>query len=432
MIQQAINKFSLLLIIVATSILLSGCENIDVNINLPEKEFTAVDVVDKGIIATKEGTNEVKTSQPTLYRNENFDISLEIPTDWGEMSIVSENPEDPGPPEKEGIRIMVPTEKVTFTSKNNAKKSFVINIFDTTTFKDHMTFADGATGQKIIYDDGRYIVDLWTIGIPNLFPCKMFPGSYDDKVPPKDVCDEEFAILDQITNEIIPTFKMEKPSQATLIPSVEINEKPSDPFPEGLDENAEPLVFTIISEQFGEQIKENLARGDQFVVTKKRQLALPSDINDDQLAEFFEWGDLVLTLVRRKSMNVWLRAVPQNYNTTFSGILIADFEEGKWEKYLQIHDVSSTDKNNPYYLWSTDKTVFLSIVDQNGAGSGEGIMKLMTMNDGETWELDSCYYFGGNYNIPSEDGDYFEYSKKLNQHTELRLSYSTCHNITID
>ncbi len=147
--------------------------------------------------------DEIKT-ESTLYKNERYGISLEIPAKWGEVEIITETPEDPGPPKEEG-KIIVPNEKVTFTSTNDPKRSFEINIFDTTTFKDYMTFADVATSQTVIYEDNRYIIDLWDIGIKNLFPCEMMP----EKNIPKEVCDEEKEIFDEIHDQIISTFKME-------------------------------------------------------------------------------------------------------------------------------------------------------------------------------------------------------------------------------
>ena len=71
----------------------------------------------------------------------------------------------------------------------------------------------------------------------------------------------------------------------------------------------------------------------------------------------------------------------------------------------------------------------LSVVDQNGAGSGEGIMKLFTFSNNGSWKLTGCYYFGGTYNGSSENGDYFAYSSKLSKQTPKPLT--ECNNVII-
>jgi hypothetical protein len=96
---------------------------------------------------------------------------------------------------------------------------------------------------------------------------------------------------------------------------------------------------------------------------------------------------------------------------------------------LEIKDSVTTDKNNPYYLVTDGNNLLLTVVDQNGAGSGEGIMKVFALTQTENWELKSCYYFGGHYSDPSTDGDYFASSADFSKQTPQ--SIEPCNNVQL-
>ena len=90
---------------------------------------------------------------------------------------------------------------------------------------------------------------------------------------------------------------------------------------------------------------------------------------------------------------------------------------------------TATDKNNPYYLWAQDGQLYLSIVDQEGAGSGEGNMKLVRLSATGKWDVVDCYYFGASYGDPQRDGDYFGFSQHLDR--QEKESPSLCQNLDI-
>jgi hypothetical protein len=95
----------------------------------------------------------------------------------------------------------------------------------------------------------------------------------------------------------------------------------------------------------------------------------------------------------QNSMNVVLQT-PADFKPQFVGVLRAQKEDTAWTKFIEIKDNIATDKNNPYYLWPLKNQLRLSVVDQNGAGSGEGIMKLFLIADDKA-TLSGCYYYSG-------------------------------------
>lgn len=128
-------------------------------------------------------------------------------------------------------------------------------------------------------------------------------------------------------------------------------------------------------------------------------LWLPADIYSGQVLKYFKIGDIFLALVLRSSMNISLSLPTVDTQTTFGWILIAREWVSQWSKLTEIEDrdVALSTSNNPYYLTiNGQKRLVVTIVDTNGAGSGEGIMKVFVLDAQGTWSLEDCYYFGMN------------------------------------
>lgn len=191
------------------------------------------------------------------------------------------------------------------------------------------------------------------------------------------------------------------------------------------------LIITILlisgcaqkpqEENFAEKINKALQAGNNIEEIEKQNLILPSYINEGQIKKYFKLDDMIFALVLQGSMNIPLE-LPKKFIPSFTGILVAQQNEKRWTKLLEIKDRNPDNnnypasiENNPYYLWSNNGELSLSIVDSNGAGSGEGIMKIFSLSQNETWELTGCYYFGGNYRDSEMDGDYFAYSSRLSK-----------------
>lgn len=181
-------------------------------------------------------------------------------------------------------------------------------------------------------------------------------------------------------------------------------------------------------DSFSTQINKKL--NDNFTIEEitNPNLTLPSDININQIKKYFKLDDIFFALVLRNSMNIAL-SLPKNFTPTFSGILVAEQKDTQWSRLIEIKDTEETNKNNPYYLTITDKQLLLTVVDQNGAGSGEGIMKVFALSENNNWELEKCYYFGGNYNDPATDGDYFAFSVNFSKQTSQAIE--SCNNVQL-
>lgn len=123
---------------------------------------------------------------------------------------------------------------------------------------------------------------------------------------------------------------------------------------------------------------------------------LPLDIHMGQITKIIE---NTYALVSRRSMNMALSDVPANFDTKFGGVLIWDETKGKWVKFLSVTDVNPADKNNPIDMWfeapgGPSRILYLRVKDQNGAGSGEGVVKTLTPKNVEmsAWSIVQCYY----------------------------------------
>lgn len=179
---------------------------------------------------------------------------------------------------------------------------------------------------------------------------------------------------------------------------------------------------------FTTQINQLLKNGSSIAEIDNPKLTLPADINDGQIRKYFKIDNIMFALVLRNSMNVVLE-LPTGFAPSFAGVLIAKQGETQWTKLLEIKDAKTTDKNNPYYLVIENKKLLLTVVDQNGAGSGEGTMKVFDLTETTDWKLEKCYYFGGGYSDSSTDGDYFAFSTKFSQQEVKPLE--SCDNVQL-
>jgi hypothetical protein len=182
----------------------------------------------------------------------------------------------------------------------------------------------------------------------------------------------------------------------TPVPSTPVNNEPT---------HAVPMDNLALSRLLHEQIEGGAA----VISIDAPQIPLPEQVQLEQIKHYFQVGNIVLGLVLQPSSNVFLNITQR---PAFTGLLISS--DGKsWRQYIRIEDQDATNKHNPYYFWAQEGQLYLSIVDQNGAGSGEGNMQLLQLAATGTWEMIGCYYFGANYSDPTRDGDYFAFSQYL-------------------
>lgn len=187
----------------------------------------------------------------------------------------------------------------------------------------------------------------------------------------------------------------------------------------------ESIVESELSGIFLE-IKTALENKESLAEVENPGFTLPTDVSAVQIKKYFKLGGVYFALVLQSSLNV---PIPMDTSDSFVGILSKSGDQTGWEKFLEIRDRVATDKNNPYYMWSRAGKIYLTVVDQNGAGSGEGISKLFVTDNGRNWEFSACSYFGMDYNNEA-DGNYFAFSKNLDRQT--RQATQGCKNVDLN
>lgn len=146
-------------------------------------------------------------------------------------------------------------------------------------------------------------------------------------------------------------------------------------------------------------LKELISSGEELIEIEDPDLELSADIHPNQVLTYFQIGNYYLALALRPSLNTYHYVGPLEDDYPFAGILISSKDGEQWEKFLQVNDTGqdTSNNNNPYYLWLSEGRLHLSVVDTNGAGSGEGKEKVFYTTDGMHWEQkNECYYFGDN------------------------------------
>jgi len=88
-----------------------------------------------------------------------------------------------------------------------------------------------------------------------------------------------------------------------------------------------------------------------------------------------------------------------------SGVLYAEPNDTVWRVFFEVVD-NGNRKNNPYLFWKENEEYFAVLVDANGAGSGEGIGKLIDIDyNSKSWTVIDCFYFN-----PDSFYDHITYS----------------------
>jgi hypothetical protein len=164
----------------------------------------------------------------------------------------------------------------------------------------------------------------------------------------------------------------------------------------------------------------DLASNEYDVVEISNPGLVFRSVDEGQVVKYFQMNDLIFALAMTESTNVDL-SLPSGFNPTFVGVLVAEENNSEWVELATVEG-DSGDKNNPYYLFVSNGKLMLTVVDQNGAGSGEGVMNVFALSSSGNWDSQGCYYFGSNYNGPSADGDYYAYSAKLSNQSSQPMS----------
>lgn len=163
---------------------------------------------------------------------------------------------------------------------------------------------------------------------------------------------------------------------------------------------------------FTARIRQSLMNGFTIEEINNPNLAFPSDVNVGQIEKYFKLDNVLFALVLRNSSNVFLPGA--FFHPSFVGVLAADQGDTQWSKLVKIKGTGQR-HDNPYYLMVNNRELLLTIVDEKGGGSGEGLMKVFALSETGNWMLAGCCDFGASYS--SAKGDYFAFSTKFSEQT---------------
>jgi hypothetical protein len=174
------------------------------------------------------------------------------------------------------------------------------------------------------------------------------------------------------------------------------------------------------------KIRNEISRGTELVEIEKPGFPLPTYVHRKQIGKYFQLGEVHFALALQGSMNFYLRGLPRDFPLSFVGVLVASSDDPTWRVLLEIEDQYIPSHNNPYYLWSEGREVFLAVVDALGAGSGEGHAKVFSTLSGNDWVIVDCFYF-------TCDGpdDCFAFPEVLDGLARYELDNLYCRNVRL-
>ncbi len=117
-------------------------------------------------------------------------------------------------------------------------------------------------------------------------------------------------------------------------------------------------------------------------------LNLPLGIENSQLYDPQQVGNEYFVKFLKGNMNLNIHTESER-----SGVLQAKVGDPNWKILFEIIDLAEN-RNNPYEFWKEGNKYFSVLVDANGAGSGEGNGKLVSIDTfSKKWELLDCFYY---------------------------------------
>ena len=147
--------------------------------------------------------------------------------------------------------------------------------------------------------------------------------------------------------------------------------------------------------RFQQKPEKGLELGSEMEeIAQASPFAVPEGIHPAQLQEFFKWEDTYFALFRKANLNFPIFDVDHTLvrDTRRSGVLYAKEGDSVWKVFVEIKETADS-KNNPIYLWKENVPILLLVADTDGAGSGEGVAKLMISKDnGASWTMEKCFY----------------------------------------
>ena len=117
---------------------------------------------------------------------------------------------------------------------------------------------------------------------------------------------------------------------------------------------------------------------------------LPTDIYEEQIYKEYTIDDTRFLVYIRSNMNYHLT----NDNGE-SGVLYAEAGDTEWKSFIKVNELGTSKNNILYFGYDFDINKYvLLLISAKGAGSGEGIAKVVTYNQTDSsWEILECFYF---------------------------------------
>jgi hypothetical protein len=170
-------------------------------------------------------------------------------------------------------------------------------------------------------------------------------------------------------------------------------------YPEGgIKHVAARTISVIVTNADGEKaylevdVSSGKAIKESFQKLSILQDPFPIKYYKEQFGETYKFNGYDYVLVQRHGMNF-----PISKSTNYAGVIRKPSETSEWKEYIKITSSPNSANNNPYKLWF-ENGLYLLIVDQVGAGSGEGQGKLLKITDSRATRI-RCFYY-----TPEEHG----------------------------
>lgn len=152
--------------------------------------------------------------------------------------------------------------------------------------------------------------------------------------------------------------------------------------------NAEAAASLIASNLKTDNIRE---------ISSSSVKPTPSEEQKKYFVRYFQLGNLQLALAQEKSSNAYVDFVAENDNGTLVGMWYAQPTDTEWKQFLHIRNTTDEGieaRNNPFYIWNSKQTLHLLLIDDQGAGSGEGTAKVLdSIDNGQSWWISRCFYY---------------------------------------
>jgi hypothetical protein len=131
--------------------------------------------------------------------------------------------------------------------------------------------------------------------------------------------------------------------------------------------------------------------GDRFEEgTEEGNYNLPLGIYQEQVYKEFAIGTRRFLVYQRPNMNV-----PIYQSNNESGVLYALEGDIEWNSFIKVRELGESKNNVFFFDYDFDLDGYvIFLIDANGAGSGEGIAKLISsVQGGDSWDVLNCFYY---------------------------------------